>query len=155
MEKYCLQLSTDTKRHVAFRKADESLVCSDKTWQFLQSCVITFKNKYNFWVFYRWIYLLSLYSFSITALEQYFLLYILISTTYFIQFPFICVLSFLHCRATFCFTNPDYRLIWITSPQLLWISEGLLYYVAFYNAYFISLSFYIISKDTILIRKSG
>jgi hypothetical protein len=42
-------MSTYFKRHVAFRKAVESLVFSDKTWQFLQTCIITFKNKYNFW----------------------------------------------------------------------------------------------------------
>jgi hypothetical protein len=32
-------------RQTAFRKPDESLVCSDKTRQFLQNCIITFKNK--------------------------------------------------------------------------------------------------------------
>jgi hypothetical protein len=26
-------------------KADESLVSSDKTWQFLQTCIITFKKQ--------------------------------------------------------------------------------------------------------------
>jgi hypothetical protein len=36
------------KGHMTFRKANESLVCSDETWQFLQTCIITFKNKYNF-----------------------------------------------------------------------------------------------------------
>jgi hypothetical protein len=30
---------------MVFKKADESLVCSDKTWQFLQTCIITFENK--------------------------------------------------------------------------------------------------------------
>jgi hypothetical protein len=35
--------------YIAFRKADESLVCSDKTCQFLQTCIITFRNKYNFY----------------------------------------------------------------------------------------------------------
>jgi hypothetical protein len=30
-EKFCSQLSTYFKRHMAFRKGDESLVCSDKT----------------------------------------------------------------------------------------------------------------------------
>jgi hypothetical protein len=43
-------------RHMAFRKEDESLVCSDKKLQFLQSCIITFKNKYK-------INALSFYSF--------------------------------------------------------------------------------------------
>jgi hypothetical protein len=28
---FCSQLSTYFKRHIAFRKEDESLVCSDKT----------------------------------------------------------------------------------------------------------------------------
>jgi hypothetical protein len=27
------------------KKADESFVCSDKTWKFLQMCIITFKSK--------------------------------------------------------------------------------------------------------------
>jgi hypothetical protein len=31
-EECCLRLNTHFTRHVAFRKADESLVCSDKTW---------------------------------------------------------------------------------------------------------------------------
>jgi hypothetical protein len=44
-EKCCSQFSTYSKRHVAFRKADESLVCSDKTRQLLQTYIITFKNK--------------------------------------------------------------------------------------------------------------
>jgi hypothetical protein len=47
-EKCSSQLNTYFKRHMAFRKVDESLVCSDKTWRFLQTCIITFKNKYNF-----------------------------------------------------------------------------------------------------------
>jgi hypothetical protein len=42
------QLSTYVKRHVAFRKADESLVWSDKTCLYHQTCIVTFKNKYNF-----------------------------------------------------------------------------------------------------------
>jgi hypothetical protein len=33
------------KRHIAFRKVDESLVCSDKTWQFLQTCIIMYVQK--------------------------------------------------------------------------------------------------------------
>jgi hypothetical protein len=51
-EECCSQLSTYFKGHVIFRKADESLACSDKTWRFLQTCIITFQNKYSFWVFY-------------------------------------------------------------------------------------------------------
>jgi hypothetical protein len=48
-EKCCSQLSTYFKRHLAIRKADESLVCSEKnTCQFPQTCIITFRNKYNF-----------------------------------------------------------------------------------------------------------
>jgi hypothetical protein len=38
----CSQLST------YFKEADESLARSNKTWQFLQTCNITFTNKYNF-----------------------------------------------------------------------------------------------------------
>jgi hypothetical protein len=32
------------ERHIAIRKADESRVCSDKTWRFLQICIITTVN---------------------------------------------------------------------------------------------------------------
>jgi hypothetical protein len=57
--------------------ADESLVCLDKTWQFLQTFIITFKIKYNFWG------LIKLYSDI--------LLFIFISTTYFIKFSiYLC-----------------------------------------------------------------
>jgi hypothetical protein len=52
-----------TLKDMSFRKADESLVCSDKTWQLVLTCINMFKNKYNFWVFYRWINILSFYSF--------------------------------------------------------------------------------------------
>jgi hypothetical protein len=37
-EKCCSQLRTYFK-DMALRKADESLVCSDKTWRFLQTCL--------------------------------------------------------------------------------------------------------------------
>jgi hypothetical protein len=33
------------KRHMAFRKAEKSLVCLNKILQFLQTCIIMFKNK--------------------------------------------------------------------------------------------------------------
>jgi hypothetical protein len=33
---------------MAFKKADELLVSSDKSGQFLQTCTVTLKNKYNF-----------------------------------------------------------------------------------------------------------
>jgi hypothetical protein len=49
-----------------------------------------------------------------------------------LSIPFICIISFfLSFRATFCFTNSDYRLTRITSPppHLLRISEGLAYIV--------------------------
>jgi hypothetical protein len=45
---------------------------------------------------------------------------------FFIDFPFICVLNFFSFRATFWFTNQDYRLLQMIS-QLLHISEGLPY----------------------------
>jgi hypothetical protein len=44
-DKFSPQVSTYFKRRMAFRKADESLVCSDKTSQFLKTCIITFKSK--------------------------------------------------------------------------------------------------------------
>jgi hypothetical protein len=47
------------KRHIACRKADDWLVCSEKTWRYLQTCIITFENEYNFRVFYWWIDVLS------------------------------------------------------------------------------------------------
>jgi hypothetical protein len=60
-----------------------------KTWQFLQTCIITFKNKYNICVFYRWIIVLSFYSF----IER---LYSDVSSALLISlnFPFLSVLSF-------------------------------------------------------------
>jgi hypothetical protein len=33
---------------MAFTKAGESLLCSDKTWKFLETRIIAFENKYNF-----------------------------------------------------------------------------------------------------------
>jgi hypothetical protein len=33
-------------------------------------------------------------------------------------FPFVCVLSYLSCKAAFCFTNPNYRLMRMASPQI-------------------------------------
>lgn len=30
----------------------EAEVYLNKTWQFLQACIIMFKNKHNFWIFY-------------------------------------------------------------------------------------------------------
>jgi hypothetical protein len=44
-------LSPYCKRHMAFSKADESLFCSCKTWQFLQTCIITFKKQVQLRVF--------------------------------------------------------------------------------------------------------
>jgi hypothetical protein len=82
-------LRTYFKINMAVRKAHESLVCSGKTWRFLQACIITLKNKYNFWVFYRWINVLSCYT-SIRDLQWYFVVFF--STTYIITF-FVCVLS--------------------------------------------------------------
>jgi hypothetical protein len=46
-EKCCSQLSTYFKRHMEFSKTGESLVCSENTWQFLQTCIITFKNSWT------------------------------------------------------------------------------------------------------------
>jgi hypothetical protein len=80
---------------------------------------------YNFWVFYRWINVLSSYSFQIKALEWYLFIYLYSSAllnTYIITFSIYSCLNFLSFRATFCFTNPD-----DLSPQLLRISEGWLY----------------------------
>jgi hypothetical protein len=45
--------------HMTFRKAAESLVCSDK----IQTCSIMLKTKRNFWVFDRRINMLSFYNF--------------------------------------------------------------------------------------------
>jgi hypothetical protein len=56
-------------------KTDESLVCSEKTWQFVQTYIIMTKNKYNFSVFYRWINVLCFYGFWIKDLQSYFVIY--------------------------------------------------------------------------------
>jgi hypothetical protein len=34
---------------MTYKNADELLVYSDETWQFFQTCIIKFKNKYSFW----------------------------------------------------------------------------------------------------------
>jgi hypothetical protein len=47
MKRFSSQLSTYFKRHVTFKKAHESLVCSDKTWRFFQTWIITIKNKFT------------------------------------------------------------------------------------------------------------
>jgi hypothetical protein len=62
------------------------------------------------------------------------LLFIFISTTYIIKLSiYLCSkFFFLSFRTTFCFTNPDYRLIRM-APQLLLISRSLLYYCYFYQ----------------------
>jgi hypothetical protein len=58
--------------------------------------------------------------------EVIFFLFIFISAMYIIKFStYLFPKSFLSFRATFCFTNPDYRLI-RTTPQLIRIREGLL-----------------------------
>jgi hypothetical protein len=85
-------------------KTHTALVRSDKTWQSLETCIITFKNKRSFWVFYRRINVVPL---------SHILLFIFIGTTYIIKFSiYLCSKPFLSLiRATFCFTNPDYGLI--------------------------------------------
>jgi hypothetical protein len=45
--KCCSQLSTYFKRHMAFRKADESLVCSGKTLAVSSNLHYYIKNKYE------------------------------------------------------------------------------------------------------------
>jgi hypothetical protein len=102
--------------HVACRKADEARVCSDKTWRFLQTRIVTFKDKYNFWVFYRWINVTSICRFQVKALQRCFV--ILISTSYATNSANSCVLSFfIVSQGTGSFTDPDYHLIWMVSPS--------------------------------------
>jgi hypothetical protein len=56
------------------------------------------------------------------------LLLIFMSTTYIVTFTiYLCSTGFPSITATFCFANPDYRLIRIIStPQSIRIIEGLL-----------------------------
>jgi uncharacterized protein VirK/YbjX len=108
---------------MAFRKADESLVCSDKLDSFSKSELFKLQ-------------LLSLLSTNkCTVFLQFlnkgstviFLLFIFISTTYIITISIYLRSKFsLSFRATFCFTNLDYLLIRITL-QFLRISESLPY----------------------------
>lgn len=62
--------------------------CSDKTWNFIQMCNITLKNKYYNWVFYWWIIACVSFSFYIKALQWYFfyLFGIFFSIIYMIKF---------------------------------------------------------------------
>jgi hypothetical protein len=69
-------------------------------WQFLQVCIITFKNKHNFRVFSKWINacIVSVFSFYIKAVQRFFLFILifgklihgcLITRTVYLNFPFI------------------------------------------------------------------
>jgi hypothetical protein len=83
IKKCCSQLSMRTyfKRHAAFRKADVSFVCLYKTWQLLQTCVITHKNKYilDLQSMNKYIVFISFNNGSIV-------IFIFISTAYIIKF---------------------------------------------------------------------
>jgi hypothetical protein len=90
-----------------------------KLARFFKPAFLRSKTKYNFWIFYRWINVLSFYSFK-QRLYSDILLFIFIRSTYVIKFSiYLCFSSF---GAIFCFINPDDLF-----PQLLEISEGLLY----------------------------
>jgi hypothetical protein len=70
-------------------KADESLVYSDKTWQFLQTCILTLKNQLQLLSRLSIIkYIVSLYKDSTVIFLYLFSSALLISLNY----PFICVL---------------------------------------------------------------
>jgi hypothetical protein len=100
---------------VAFRKADESLVFSDKN---LTIC----------WHLHYYVQkqeqLLSHLSLNKCTVSLQFLnkssamIFFLFSSTLLISLnsSFICVVIFLSLRSTFYFTNPDYSLIRVTSP---------------------------------------
>jgi hypothetical protein len=90
-----------------------------------------FKKKYNFWVFCRWInvYVLCVCVWFLNKVSTVIILFILIlcklmyryliirlALPALLNFLFIGVLSFFYFKAVFCFTNPDYHLIEITSP---------------------------------------
>jgi hypothetical protein len=100
-------------------KADESLVCSDRTWDsFFKPALLSSERSYNFWVFYRWINILPCYSFlnkgSTVDFCYLFSSALLVS----LNFPFISVLSYFSSFTyTVCFIYLDYRLIRITSPN--------------------------------------
>jgi hypothetical protein len=72
--KICCSQLTHTWKHLG--KADESLVCSHRTGQFLQSCTVMFRHKHSFWVFcqrmciYIYIYVLSCYNVYVKALGR-------------------------------------------------------------------------------------
>jgi hypothetical protein len=108
IKKFCSQL----------RKADESLVCSNKLDSFFKLPLLRAKTSTNFWAFYRWINVFSLCSFYIKVLHDISLL-IFISITSIITFSIYFVVSFfLSFRVTFWFTTPDFRLIQMTSPPI-------------------------------------
>jgi hypothetical protein len=101
-----------------------------KKWQFLQTCIITFKNKYNFWVFYRWINVLSFLLFLNKYTTVIVFKCISISTTFIVKLSiYLCSLSFLFCLLWLPFaslirmTSPPSSysgLLWSRAQALLW-----------------------------------
>jgi hypothetical protein len=106
-----------------------------KLEQFLQTCIITSKNKYSFWVSYRWInVLLSYIVFFLQFLNKVshrdIFLFIFISSNNIIKFSVYLVLHFsLAFGDTFCFIDSEYCLIQMISPspQLPRMSDSLQY----------------------------
>jgi hypothetical protein len=102
---------------LTFRKVDESLVCSEKTCQFLQTCIITFKNK----VQPLTLLLMNKCIVSLQLLNRgsMMILFIYFHEHYLYNYIFHLFVSyiFLSFRSTICFTDPDYQLIWITSSH--------------------------------------
>jgi hypothetical protein len=95
---------------MAFRKADESLVCLDKTWQFHQTCFISLQFLSLLSV-NKCIVFLQLLNKGFTVIFYVFNWHYLYHWLFHL-FVFQVFLSF---RAMFRFTNPDYCLIEMTS----------------------------------------
>jgi hypothetical protein len=80
--------------------------------QCLQTCIITFKNTYHLWAFYRWINVLSFYSLFKGSAVIYFRYLFSFALFISLNFPFICVYE------VFCSLGlPFASVIRMTSPH--------------------------------------
>jgi hypothetical protein len=100
--------STYFKRHMAFRKTDDWLVCLDKLDSFFKPALLHSKSLLSM---NKCIFLF--YSFNKVSTVIYLIYF---HQHCFYHCIYLCSQFFLSLRAPFCFTNLDYHLIRMTSP---------------------------------------